>query len=129
MQVDDKLVDHLATLARLEFTGEAKETIKKDLTQMLDFVEQLNRVNLDGVEPLVYITDAVNVLRNDAVEEHLTHEQAMANVPLKNSDYIKVPKVLSKTPDLRRKTMRHNYKELKFSRKVERLLKTFIPSP
>ena len=96
MKVDDKLVDHLATLARLEFTGDAKETIKKDLTQMLDFVEQLNRVNLDGVEPLVYITDAVNVLRMDEVEEHITHEQAMANVPLKNSDYIKVPKVLKK---------------------------------
>lgn len=96
MKVDDKLVDHLATLARLEFTGEAKESIKKDLTQMLDFVEQLNRVNLNGVEPLIYITDSVNVLRNDLVEEHLTHEQAMSNVPLKNSDYIKVPKVLKK---------------------------------
>jgi len=96
MIVDDKLVDHLATLARLEFTGDAKESIKKDLTQMLAFVEQLNNVNLDGVEPLVYITDAVNVLRNDVVEEHLTHEQAMANVPLKNTDYIKVPKVLNK---------------------------------
>ena len=96
MKVDDKLVDQLATLARLEFTGDAKESIKKDLTQMLDFVEQLNRVNLDGVEPLVYITDAVNVLRDDVVEEHLTHEQAMSNVPLKNSDYIKVPKVLKK---------------------------------
>ena len=96
MKVDDKLVDQLATLARLEFTGEAKESIKKDLTQMLDFVEQLNKVNLDGVEPLVYITDSVNVLRDDLVEEHLTREQAMSNVSLKDSDYIKVPKVLSK---------------------------------
>jgi aspartyl-tRNA(Asn)/glutamyl-tRNA(Gln) amidotransferase subunit C len=96
MKVDDKLVDQLATLARLEFTGEAKESIKKDLTQMLDFVEQLNKINFDGVEPLVYITDSENVLRNDLVEEHLTREQAMSNVPLKNSDYIKVPKVLKK---------------------------------
>jgi aspartyl-tRNA(Asn)/glutamyl-tRNA(Gln) amidotransferase subunit C len=96
MKVDDKLVDQLATLARLEFTGEAKESIKKDLTQMLDFVEQLNRVNLDGVEPLVYITESQNVLRDDVIEEHLSHEQAMSNVPLKNSDYIKVPKVLNK---------------------------------
>jgi aspartyl-tRNA(Asn)/glutamyl-tRNA(Gln) amidotransferase subunit C len=96
MKVDDRLVDHLATLARLEFTGDAKESIKKDLTQMLDFVEQLNKVNLDGVEPLVYITDAINVLREDVVDEHVTHEQALANVPLKNSDYIKVPKVLNK---------------------------------
>jgi aspartyl-tRNA(Asn)/glutamyl-tRNA(Gln) amidotransferase subunit C len=96
MKVDDKLVDHLATLARLEFTGDAKESIKKDLTQMLDFVEQLNKVNLDGVEPLVYITDSANVLRDDLVEEHLTREQALSNVPLKDSDYIKVPKVLKK---------------------------------
>ena len=96
MKVDDKLVDQLATLARLEFTGDAKESIKKDLTQMLDFVEQLNRVNLANVEPLIYITEAVNVLRNDVIEEHITHEQALSNVPLKNSDYIKVPKVLNK---------------------------------
>ena len=96
MKVDDKLVDHLATLARLEFTGEAKESIKKDLEQMLAFVEQLNKVDLENVEPLVYITDTVNVLRDDVVEEHLTKEQSLSNVPIKDSDYIKVPKVLNK---------------------------------
>lgn len=96
MKVDNALVDHLATLARLEFSGEAKENIKKDLEQMLDFVEQLNKVDLATVEPLVYISDSVNVLRDDVVEEHITKEEALKNVPLKDSDYIKVPKVLKK---------------------------------
>lgn len=96
MKVDDQLVDKISDLARLEFLGEEKEQIKKDLQQILGFVEKLNEVNLDQIEPLVYITDEVNILRNDVAEEHVSKEQALRNVPLKDSDYIKVPKVIKK---------------------------------
>ncbi|MFN7593205.1 MAG: Asp-tRNA(Asn)/Glu-tRNA(Gln) amidotransferase subunit GatC [Bacteroidota bacterium] len=96
MKVDDQLVDKISDLARLEFLGEEKEQIKKDLQQILGFVEKLNEVNLDHIEPLVYITDEVNILRDDVAEEHVSKEQALRNVPLKDSDYIKVPKVIKK---------------------------------
>ncbi|MFN5213693.1 MAG: Asp-tRNA(Asn)/Glu-tRNA(Gln) amidotransferase subunit GatC [Bacteroidota bacterium] len=96
MKVDDQLVDKISDLARLEFLGEEKEQIKKDLQQILGFVEKLNEVNLDQIEPLVYITDEVNILRNDVAEEHVSKEQALRNVPLRDSDYIKVPKVIKK---------------------------------
>jgi aspartyl-tRNA(Asn)/glutamyl-tRNA(Gln) amidotransferase subunit C len=96
MKVDDILVDKLADLAKLEFDGDAKMQIKNDLQQMLSFVEKLNEVNLDNIEPLIYITDEVNVLRKDIVEEHVTKEEALSNVPLRDSDYIKVPKVIKK---------------------------------
>jgi aspartyl-tRNA(Asn)/glutamyl-tRNA(Gln) amidotransferase subunit C len=96
MKVDDQLVDKISDLARLEFLGEEKEQIKKDLQQILGFVEKLNEVNLDQIEPLVYITDEVNILRDDVAEEHVSKEQALRNVPLKDSDYIKVPKVIKK---------------------------------
>lgn len=96
MKVDDQLVDKISDLARLEFLREEKEQIKKDLQQILGFVEKLNEVNLDQIEPLVYITDEVNILRNDVAEEHVSKEQALRNVPLRDSDYIKVPKVIKK---------------------------------
>ena len=96
MKVDDQLVDKISDLARLEFLGEEKEQIKKDLQQILGFVEKLNEVDLDHIEPLVYITDEVNILRDDVAEEHVSKEQALRNVPLRDSDYIKVPKVIKK---------------------------------
>ena len=96
MKPDNKLIDHLATLARLEFDEQGKEQIKEDLSKMLGFVEKLNEVNMDGVEPLIYITDAKNVFREDIAVKTITHEEAMRNVPLKDSDYIKVPKVIKK---------------------------------
>lgn len=96
MKVDDTLVEKIADLAKLEFDGADKEQIKKDLQQILGFVEKLNEVNLDQVEPLIYITDEVNVLRKDIVEEHVSKKEALSNVPLHDSDYIKVPKVIKK---------------------------------
>ncbi len=96
MKVDDTLIDKIAELARLEFIGQEKEEIKNDLEQIIGFVEKLNEVNLDNVEPLIYISDEVNVLREDVVAEHVSKEEALQNVPLRDSDYIKVPKVIKK---------------------------------
>jgi len=96
MKVDDKLVDNVARLAKLSFEGEAKEAIKKDMTRILDFVEKLNEVNTEGVEPLVYLNDESLQLRADKAEETITQKEALKNAPLKDSDYFKVPKVLKK---------------------------------
>jgi aspartyl-tRNA(Asn)/glutamyl-tRNA(Gln) amidotransferase subunit C len=65
MEVNDELINQLAHLARLEFDTESKEEIKKDLTRMLAFVEKLNEVDTDNVEPLIYMNDETNVLRED----------------------------------------------------------------
>lgn len=94
MEVNNELIDKLAVLARLEFDDYSREAIKKDLQNILGFVEKINELKLDNVEPLIYITDEVNVLREDEVKQTISHEEAMKNVPVKDSDYIKVPKVL-----------------------------------
>ena len=94
MEVNNELIEKLATLARLEFDDVSREAIKKDLQNILGFVEKINELQLDTVEPLIYITDEENVLRDDEVKQKITHEEAMLNVPVKDSDYIKVPKVL-----------------------------------
>ncbi len=96
MKVDDALVDKVASLAKLSFEGDAKEAIKKDMTRILDFVEKLNEVDTDGVEPLIYMTDEDLSLRKDEGANPVSGSEALKNAPLKDSDYFKVPKVLSK---------------------------------
>jgi len=96
MNIDNKTVDHLAHLARLEFENEAKEAIINDLNRILSFVEKLNEVNTDQVEPLIYMTEETNNLREDEVSQTITHAQALKNAPKKDSDYFRVPKFVEK---------------------------------
>ncbi len=96
MEINEDLIDHLANLARLEFEGEEKKRLQKDLNRMLGFVEKLEEVNTDGVEPLIYMTDQSNHVRDDQAEVTISKEDALKNAPLKDSDYFKVPKVLKK---------------------------------
>lgn len=96
MKIDNELVDKLAELSKLEFDAAEKERIKGDLQNVFDLVEKLGEVNVDGVEPLVYMTDEVNVLRKDEICGTITKEEALLNAPQKDSDYFKVPKVIKK---------------------------------
>lgn len=96
MEVNNELIDKLAELARLEFDEQSKNEIKKDLTNIIHFVEKLNELDLSNVEPLTYITEEKNILRKDERKQTVTKSEALSNVPLKDSDYIKVPKVIKK---------------------------------
>lgn len=97
MIVDDTLVNKLANLSKLEFDDVGKEAIKMDLTKILNFMEKLNELNTDGVEPLIYINEEVNVCREDEVSYPITKAEALMNAPLKDEDYIKVPKFVKGT--------------------------------
>lgn len=96
MEIDDKLIDKLADLSRLKFEGEDRVKIKADLERMLKFVDKLNEVDTEGVEPLVYMTNEVLKLRKDEVVDEIPQQEALKNAPSKDSDYFKVPKVLDK---------------------------------
>lgn len=96
MKVDIELIDNLASLSKLNFRPEQKEEIRRDLEQMLNFMEQLNAVDTEGVEPLIYINEDVNVWRNDEVKQVITKTEALSNAPLKNEDYFMVPKFVNK---------------------------------
>ncbi|MEZ4721406.1 MAG: Asp-tRNA(Asn)/Glu-tRNA(Gln) amidotransferase subunit GatC [Flavobacteriales bacterium] len=96
MEIDDKLIDKLADLSRLKFEGEDRVKIKADLERMLKFVDKLNEVDTDGVEPLVYMTNEVLKLRKDEIVDEIPQQEALKNAPSKDSDYFKVPKVLDK---------------------------------
>jgi aspartyl-tRNA(Asn)/glutamyl-tRNA(Gln) amidotransferase subunit C len=94
MTIDKKTVDEIAHLARLEFEDAAKEEIIKDMNRMLAFVDKLNELNTDGVEPLIYMNDDVDVMREDLAQNNVTQQEALKNAPKKDSDYFKVPKVI-----------------------------------
>ena len=94
MEVNDALIENLANLARLQFNDEEKEGIKKDLQRMITFVEKLNELNTDGVEPLLHMTDETNVLREDEVKGSVSREEALLNAPLTDGVYFKVQKVI-----------------------------------
>ena len=96
MQVDDALVVKLAELSKLEFAPEEMEGIKSDLNKILTFMEKLNELNTDDVEPLIYVNeDVVNVFRDDIIQHPISKEEALSNAALKDSDYIKVPKFVT----------------------------------
>lgn len=93
-KIDIKTVDEIAHLARLEFNDEAKGEILNDMNRMLAFVDKLNELDTDNVEPLIYMTEERNVLREDEVKVTVTQQEALKNAPKKDSDYFKVPKVI-----------------------------------
>lgn len=96
MKITDEIVEHIAHLARLEFEGEEKGKIKQDLENIITFMEKLQEVDTENVEPLVFMTNEKNRLRDDVAEVTITHEEALKNAPKKDSDYFRIPKVLNK---------------------------------
>lgn len=96
MEVNDALIENLATLARLHFNEEEKKEIKDDLQRMIAFIDKLNELNTDGVEPLLHMSEEVNVFREDEVRGSISREEALKNAPATDGVFFKVPKVIRK---------------------------------
>jgi len=96
MKLDKATVEKLAHLARLEFSESEKEEMLSDLNKMMAFVDKINELDLEGVEPLIYLTDEENVLRKDEVQGQVSKDEALKNAPDKDTDYFRVPKVLKR---------------------------------
>lgn len=84
----------LAHLARLEFDATREQQMLGDLNNILDFVAQLESVDTEGIEPLVHLSQEINVLRDDEARNTVSHQEGLRNAPRKDSDYFRVPKVL-----------------------------------
>ncbi len=92
--IDLKTVDEIAHLARLEFDEQAKPEILKDMNRMLGFIEKLNELDTNNIEPLIYMTNERNMMREDESVNSISQKQALKNAPKKDSDYFKAPKVI-----------------------------------
>ncbi len=96
MKITDEIVDHIAHLARLKFEGDKKIAIKQDLEKIISFMDKLSDLPTENVEPLIFMNESVNVLREDVSKVTLTQSEALKNAPKKDSDYFRIPKVLDK---------------------------------
>ena len=96
MNVTDEMIDRLSQLARLSFSDAEKVELKDDLEKMIGFVEKLKEVNTTGIEPLLHITDALNVMRSDKVNQTITKQEALLNAPHTDGNFFIVPKVIKK---------------------------------
>ena len=96
MIIDKKIIEKLAQLSKLKFSDSEMGLITKDMTKMIDFINQLEEVNTDGLEPLIHMNEEFNNLREDEVKDMLEQSDALSNSPVKDSTYFKLPKVLDK---------------------------------
>jgi len=96
MKIDNKLIADLASLAKLSFDEKSSKNMQDDLKKIIGFIDKLSEINTENVEPLIYLSEELNVLRTDDNVENISQEQALTNAPRKDSDYILVPKVLEK---------------------------------
>ena len=94
MTVDDALVLRLADLAKLEVPERRVAQLRDDLAHILTMVEKLNELDLDGVEPLRYVTETERALRPDRAGEHLDRDRALENAPDEDGAFFRVPRVI-----------------------------------
>ena len=95
MAIAIKDVEHIAKLAKLEFTDAEKEKFTHQLNQILEYVEQMNKLDTSNVEPLSHVIELSNVFRADEVKEGVSTEEALKNAPSKTEEFFKVPKVIN----------------------------------
>lgn len=95
-KISEETIDHIAHLSRLRFEGDAKVAIREDLDKIIGFMGKLSEIPTDDVEPLIFMSDEVNVLRDDVPEVTITQAEALKNAPKKDSDYFRIAKVLEK---------------------------------
>ena len=96
MAVSKEDVEKIAELAKLKFDDAGKEKMQNELNKVLDFIDELDELKLDDVEPMENINDTKNIFREDKVEVWLSTEEALKNAPEKTGKYVKVPKVINK---------------------------------
>jgi aspartyl-tRNA(Asn)/glutamyl-tRNA(Gln) amidotransferase subunit C len=94
MSIDQKIVAKIANLARIKIPADEQALVAGELTKILDWVEQLNEVNVAGVEPLANVNDASLRARADVVNDGGRPEDILANAPASTADFFTVPKVV-----------------------------------
>jgi aspartyl-tRNA(Asn)/glutamyl-tRNA(Gln) amidotransferase subunit C len=94
VQVDEKLIRHVALLARIELTEEQVRVFGRQFADIVAYMDKLQQLDTTGVEPMAHALPVRNVLAPDEPEPSLPVELALANAPEKQDDLYKVPKVI-----------------------------------
>ena len=94
MSIDLKTIKHISKLSRISVNEKKAEKLAGDLNSIFDFIEKLNELKTDNVEPLTSVTETTLKLRPDEVKSRNIREQIVKNSPQDNEDYFVVPKVI-----------------------------------
>jgi aspartyl-tRNA(Asn)/glutamyl-tRNA(Gln) amidotransferase subunit C len=94
MSISREEVLHIAKLARLSLSEEEITMYTHQLGDILNYVQKLNELNIDDVEPMKHVLDMVNVLRKDKDLPSLSREDVLKNAPEHDEEFFKVPRVL-----------------------------------
>lgn len=93
-RVDDATIEYVGILAKLELSREEREAAKRDMSRMLDYVDRLNELDTEGVEPMSHLFPVHNVFREDEVINADSREQILANAPEQKDGAFKVPRTI-----------------------------------
>lgn len=92
--IDDETIEYVGILAQLDLNEEEKEEAKKDMGRMLDYIDKLNELDTEGVEPMSHVFPVHNVFREDVVENGDDRENILRNAPECKDGAFKVPKTV-----------------------------------
>ena len=93
-KISDETIEYVGILAKLELSEEEKEAAKKDMEQMLDYIDTLNELDTTDIEPMSHVFPVQNVFREDVVTNGDNKEATLANAPLRKEDSFEVPKTI-----------------------------------
>ncbi|MCI5952517.1 MAG: Asp-tRNA(Asn)/Glu-tRNA(Gln) amidotransferase subunit GatC [Anaerostipes sp.] len=92
--ITDETIDYVGILAKLELSSEEKEQAKKDMANMLDYIDMLNELDTDGVEPMSHVFPVHNVFREDVVVNGDVRDEMLKNAPEEKDGSFMVPKTV-----------------------------------
>ena len=94
MIIDLKTIKHISKLSRISVDDVKANKLAGDLNSIFDFIEKLNELNTDNVEPLTSVAETTLKLREDEVKSENIRDQILKNSPEENEDFFVVPRVV-----------------------------------
>jgi len=94
MKISKEEIEHIAVLSRLSLSEEEKELFGPQLSGILDYVEKLNELDTNDIEPTSHVITLTNVMRDDTPGESIPREDALMNAPSHTDKFYRVPKII-----------------------------------
>jgi len=94
MKISKEEIEHIAMLARLSLTEEEKELFGVQLSSILDYMETLNELDTEHIEPTSHVLSLFNVMREDKPRDSIPREDALSNAPDRTEKFYRVPKII-----------------------------------
>jgi aspartyl-tRNA(Asn)/glutamyl-tRNA(Gln) amidotransferase subunit C len=94
MSVGKKEIEKIAELARLKFSDEELENFAHQMNEILSYMDKLNELDTENIQPLSHPIEQINIFREDTVKSSISTKEALKNAPDKDEKFFKVPKVI-----------------------------------